>query len=413
MLLLRRTRFGLLAGTATIAAAFNAESMKASISSSIRPPVARREPHTVYFGVNPINPEENRGSNPMDPPVEMSDDLFWIRDDRRKNEEVLNLLHAENEYTDHKTAHLASFREVLYAEMLSHIQEDDDDHPVPAGDGYEYWFRTIKGKSFRQYLRRQIGAAADAVQLYLDVNAVPLMPFFASNPNWDAKQCDVQSIKPSPSGKLLAYCVDGSGYETYDVRLKDLESGAELEETIGDTAGNIAWAGDGTLFYTRQDKAHRAYQVWRHALGTNSKQDEMVYEDPDELFNVVRSSAAIPASGLIGRPVLQPHMVWWLVPCSLGGLRIAPRLSRASPRRATARCSSSNPRVRRRWRCTLCRPRRPRIGRGSCDPVSTASSTTSSRTRPPGRSSSPLTCTASETARCTARRSRRPLIGSQ
>ena len=121
------------------------------------------------------------------------------------------------------------------------------------------------------------------------------MPFFASNPNWDAKQCDVQSIKPSPSGKLLAYCVDGSGYETYDVRLKDLESGADLEEMIGDTAGNIAWAGDGTLFYTRQDKAHRAYQVWRHALGTNSKQDEMVYEDPDELFNVVRSSAAIPA----------------------------------------------------------------------------------------------------------------------
>ena len=72
--------------------------------------------------------------------------------------------------------------------------------------------------------------------MYLDVNAVPSLPFFASNENWDPKQCDVQSITPSPSGKLLAYCVDGSGYETYDVRLKDLESGEELEEAIPESA---------------------------------------------------------------------------------------------------------------------------------------------------------------------------------
>ena len=120
--------------------------------------------------------------------------------------------------------------------------------------------------------------------MYLDVNAVPSLPFFASNESWDAKQCDVQSIKPSPSGKTLAYCVDGSGYETYDVRLKDLESGKELDEAITDTAGNIAWAGDVSLFYTRHDKAHRPFQVWRHRIGTDQAQDVKVFEDTDELF---------------------------------------------------------------------------------------------------------------------------------
>ena len=261
--------------------------LRASVSTAImqlKPPVARREPRSVYFGVNPDERSENRGVAPMDPPLEFVDDLFWIRDDERKNEEVLSLLRAENEYTDMKTAHLAPFREALYAEMLSHIQEDDDEYPVPAADGYEYWGRTVKGKSFKQYLRRKIGAALDAVQVFLDVNAVPSLPFFASNTNWDAKQCDVQSIKPSPSGALLAYCVDGSGYETYDVRLKDLSSGAELEETITDMAGSIAWAGDKTLFYTRHDKAHRPYQVWRHAIGSEQKHDKMVFEDLDELF---------------------------------------------------------------------------------------------------------------------------------
>ena len=98
----------------------------------------------------------------MNPPIEMIDELFWLRDDDRKNEEVLSLLHAENEYTDYKTAHLAAFRKTLYAEMLSHIQEDDDEFPVPAADGYEYWRRTVKGKSFRQFVRRKIGAASEA-----------------------------------------------------------------------------------------------------------------------------------------------------------------------------------------------------------------------------------------------------------
>jgi oligopeptidase B len=227
----RRARLSLLGGCcATAATAFipgrahcrtldlddtSVRNLRASISTAIqqtKPPVARREPHTVYFGVNPEDRSENRGVNPMDPPVEYVDDLFWIRDDDRKNEEMLSLLNAENAYTDMRTAHLEPFREVLYAEMLSHIQEDDDEYPVPVADGYEYWGRTVKGQSFKQYLRRKIGAAVDAVQVYLDVNAVPSLPFFTSNDAWDAKQCDVQSIKPSPSGGMLAYCVDGSGY---------------------------------------------------------------------------------------------------------------------------------------------------------------------------------------------------------
>ena len=299
----RHARLSLLGGAATAAAAFaftgrahclsleldddTAKSLKASLSSaynSVKPPVARREPHTVYFGINPKDAEENRGVSPMRPPIELIDDLFWIRDDERKNEEVLGLLHAENAYTDMKTAHLAPFRETLYAEMLSHIQEDDDEYPVPSGDGYEYWGRTVKGKSFKQYLRKKIGAAIETAQVYLDVNLVPSLPYFATNPNWDAKQCDVQSIKPSPSGALLAYCVDGSGYETYNVRLKDLASGQELDETVTDMAGSIAWAGEKTLFYTRHDKAHRPFQVWRHKIGTEQSADQMIFEDKDELF---------------------------------------------------------------------------------------------------------------------------------
>ena len=152
---LRRTsRLGLLAATAGASAALvdrarcltvelddtSIKALKTSLAAAVedvKPPVARRAPHVVHFGINPEDPSENRGVEPMRPPIELIDDLYWLRDDERKNEEMPKHLHAENDYTDVRTAHLAQFRETLYTEMLSHIQEDDDDYPVPSGDGYE------------------------------------------------------------------------------------------------------------------------------------------------------------------------------------------------------------------------------------------------------------------------------------
>ena len=48
----------------------------------------------------------------------------------------------------------------------------------------------------------------------------------------------------------------------------------------------VEWAADNrTLFYGRNDAAHRAYRVHRHVLGS-SGQDPVVFEEPDPLFNV-------------------------------------------------------------------------------------------------------------------------------
>ena len=255
-------------------------SRAASVRASVTPPVAKRVPHTVKFGVVP---GENRGANPMVEALTVQDDYFWIRDDTRKDEEVLQILREENAYSQACTAHLGDFRGKLYDEMLSHVQEDDDTYPSPAADGYEYWSRTVKGQSFRQYLRRPIDHASAEPVVILDVNAVPTLPFFTGISGWDSAQCDVHDVKPSPSGALLAYSVDGSGYETYNIRLRDLASGSERDEQIKDTGGTIAWADENTFFYTTLDGQHRPHQVWRHVLGTSQADDELVYEDPSAL----------------------------------------------------------------------------------------------------------------------------------
>ena len=268
------------------------------------PPVAKRVLHAVHFGT--------AGSEDR---LTLNDDLFWLRDDTRSSDEVLELLRQENAYSQSRTAHLAPLRDALYHEMLGHLQEQLDQYPSPAADGYEYWSRTVAGRPFRLYLRRRRGhpmgaeAAAHEEEVLLDVNAVA-----ATLPPAQRAQCGVSEVVPSPSGGLLAFTVDGTGDETYEVRLQRVgvgvgvggvgvgvgvggvsgggggdgeggegggggggEGGGGLE-TLQGTAGSLAWLDDATLFYVRHDGAHRPATVWRHAVGSAQAEDVLVFE---------------------------------------------------------------------------------------------------------------------------------------
>src|SRR5580704_19784555 len=79
--------------------------------ASPSPPVAPRRPAVL----------ETHGDR-------REDDWLWLRD--RDDPEVLDLLQAENAYTAATTAHLAGFRERLFAEIRSRIVETDLSVPV-------------------------------------------------------------------------------------------------------------------------------------------------------------------------------------------------------------------------------------------------------------------------------------------
>ncbi|KAJ1452666.1 prolyl oligopeptidase [Pelagophyceae sp. CCMP2097] len=237
-------------------------------------PAAKKVPHVVQFGVVD---GESRGTNPMDPPRTMVDDYFWLRDDTREDEAVLAHLREENAYTEAATADLDAFRETLYAEMLSHVKEDDATFPYLEG-GWLYFSRTMKGSAFKQYVRRLPGAGAEEA-VYLDVNVVATT---LEHP----EQCDVNEIEVSPGGGLFAFTVDDTGRETYDVVVRRFGEAGDVDR-ITETAGSVAWADDATFFYTRHDETHRPHQVWRHTLGDDASNDALVFEDLDDLFNVV------------------------------------------------------------------------------------------------------------------------------
>jgi oligopeptidase B len=130
--------------------------------------------------------------------------------------------------------------------------------------------------------------------------------------------------EPSDDGNLLAYSIDFTGFREYTTFIKDLRIGKVLD-TITRGRNRAVWAADNrTLFYLAEDDAKRAYQLWRHTLGQNEKDDALIYEEKDRLFEldldrsddeqyVVLTSASFTSSEVrlfrADRPMSEPMLL--------------------------------------------------------------------------------------------------------
>ncbi len=219
------------------------------------PPVAKKSPKTTTL----------HG-------VTLVDDYHWLRD--KGNPEVTAYLEAENAYTEAGTKHTAALRETLYKEMLGRIKETDEQVPVKDG-GYYYYTRTEQGKAYPIFCRRQ-GSLEATEQVYLDQNAL------AEGKKFHA----LGGLNVSPDGTKLIYLEDLTAFREYTLHVKDLVTGRILESIPNVWNGN-AWANDNkTFLYMTANAAKRGDTVWRHVLGTPSKEDVKVFHQPDSLTTV-------------------------------------------------------------------------------------------------------------------------------
>lgn len=242
-----------------------------SAAETPRPPVAERKPVTT----------QHHG-------VPLTDDYAWMR--TRNLEKVLQRpealerpirrhLEAEARYA---RAVLAPNRELerrLMAEMRARISQRDETVPEAWGP-WEYYTRYAPGSQRKLHCRRPRGGGPE--QVMLDENALAR----------GRRAFSVSETTASLDHKLLAYAVDEDGSERNTVRVRDLATGRDLADAIGDVRGGAVWSQDGQwLFYVRRDPAKWGREVYRHRLGTPVAQDRLVYEEKEEGFSVsVRSS---------------------------------------------------------------------------------------------------------------------------
>jgi oligopeptidase B len=200
------------------------------------------------------------------------DDYYWLN--QREDPDVIAYLEAENAYTAAATEHTAELREKLFDEIVARIDPTDASVPYEL-DGYWYSTRYVEGGDYPLYVRRK-GAIDGPEEVLLDGNALGAgQEYFA-----------IGGFAVSDDNATLAYGVDTVGRRKYDVRFKNIASGEHAPETLAQVTGNMAWAADGrTLFYSRQDPATlRAYQVWRHTVGTDPASDTLVFQEDDDEF---------------------------------------------------------------------------------------------------------------------------------
>ncbi|TIH08390.1 S9 family peptidase [Pseudomonas leptonychotis] len=204
-----------------------------------------------------------------------ADPYRWL--ENRDSAEVLDYLKAENAYLEQQLSEQLPLRETLFEEIKARIRETDLSLPSPWGP-YLYYQRTTAGDEYpRHYRCRKPADGALTVdeaseQLLLDPNALA-----------DGGFISLGAFSISPDHQRLAYSLDTSGEETYQLFVKELADDSLIELPFEECDGSMTWANDSqTLFFGELDDTHRPHKLYRHLLGTDAA--ELVFHEEDGRF---------------------------------------------------------------------------------------------------------------------------------
>lgn len=209
----------------------------------------------------------------------LNDDYNWIRADNWQEamrepdllpEDIKTYLNAENDYYEKSMADTKELQKEIVAEMRGRLKEVDNSLPTKDGP-YAYITKYVEGGEHPIHVRTPREGGAEEV--LLDVNK-------------EAKgheYFEIGASDISPNNQIFAWSRDTSGSEYYSLIFRDLKTGKDGDYQIADV-GSAVFGNDQTLFYSRVDESHRPSKIYRHTLGTDPKNDVLVYEEKDPRF---------------------------------------------------------------------------------------------------------------------------------
>jgi len=198
------------------------------------------------------------------------DNYFWMRD--RDDPDLMKHVDSENRYSTFIMKRTEPLQDRLFQEMKGRLIEADSTVPENFG-GYSYYSRIESGKQYNILCRRKEGPDAPE-EILLDCNALAE----------GASYFRLRESKVSDNQQMLVFLVDRNGSERHELRVKNLQTGELLPDTIQNTF-NVEWANDNkTIYYSVVNESFRPSKVFKHALGTDPSTDVLVYEEKDPRF---------------------------------------------------------------------------------------------------------------------------------
>ena len=213
------------------------------------------------------------------------DDYEWLRD--KEDAAVIAHLETENAYTDARTAHLAPLRQRIFDEIKGRTLETDLSVPTRQGDWW-YYGRTVEGKQYGIHCRAPLASPDDWTppELRPGVEVAGEQVLLDGNEAADGDEFfSLGSFDVSTDGSRLLYGVDVEGDERYTLRVRDLQTGADLDDVVENTSAGACFSPDGRfIVYTTMDDAWRPDTVWLHEVGTDASADVRLFHEPDERY---------------------------------------------------------------------------------------------------------------------------------
>jgi len=207
-----------------------------------------------------------------------TDNYYWLRDDTRSDQDVLDYLHQENDYGRDVMASQQALQDRLLKEIVDRLPQREVSAPYTR-NGYRYRHVYEPGCEYAIYQRQSVlNCEWDEWQVLLDANKRAAHSEFYT----------LGGLAVSPDNKIMALAEDYLSRRQYGLRFRNLESGNWYPEMLDNVTPDFVWINDSeTLYYVRKHaKTLLPYQVWRHTIGTPACQDELVYEEKDETFYV-------------------------------------------------------------------------------------------------------------------------------
>ncbi len=202
--------------------------------------------------------------------------LEVLKDSNKLNTEVRKYLEEENSYTNFHLSDTKNIQKKLFDEIKGRIKLDDESLPFKDID-YEYWTKTTNEGNYSIKLRKKIGS--DKVEEIWNGDE--------EKEKLKVEYFGVGDLEVSFNDKYLGYSLDLKGSEYYTIYIRDIRTKKLVTEKIEETSGSITFSlDDKFIFYSKLDENHRPRKIYRHKIGSNPLNDELIFEEKSEAFTV-------------------------------------------------------------------------------------------------------------------------------
>jgi len=202
--------------------------------------------------------------------------LEVLKDNSKLLPEVKKYLEEENSYTEFHLSDTKKIQKKLFDEIKGRIKLDDESLPYKDYN-YEYWTKTTTKGNYSIKLRKKIDSN----------NIEEIWNGDKEKEKLKTEYFGVGDLGVSWNDKYLGYSLDLKGSEYYTIYIRDIETGSLITEKIEDTNGGITFSlDDKFIFYSKLDENHRPRKIFRHKIGTQVKNDELIFEEKSKAFTV-------------------------------------------------------------------------------------------------------------------------------